>query len=176
MTFKCFSRFEKPSNEKSKELKITEAKSLWNLCMRCMCVYGWQVSKKKQGHSNFMWCLVVSAVSSAWTAWTECTGAGWKGRRPSRSQPANGSSPQWNWQVNHTTLLQQIMPWQMPRPMLIASTTSLLLACALSRHLLGCINSVWRCLCTFVGSISRCKEWKEVPCTWQVFWQLHPKE
>ena len=113
-------------------------------------------SQKKQGHSNFMWCLVVSAVSSAWTAWTECngpmigrylptsflaSGAGWKGRRPSRSQPANGSSPQWNWQVNHTTLLQQIMPWQMPRPMLIASTTSLLLACALSRHLLGCINS-----------------------------------
>ena len=28
--FLCFSRFEKPSNEKSKELKITEAKSLWN--------------------------------------------------------------------------------------------------------------------------------------------------
>ena len=115
---------------------------------------GWQVSKKT-GPLQFHVMFGSSAVSSAWTAWTECTGrwsadifrlpiasgAGWKGRRPSRSQPANGSSPQWNWQMNHTTLLQQIMPWQMPRPMLIASTTSLLLACALSRHLLGCINS-----------------------------------
>lgn len=33
------------------------------------------------------------------------SGAGWKGRRPSRSQPANGSSPQWNWQEQPYNLI-----------------------------------------------------------------------